>query len=287
MRVGIHFKWGNESLTIIIRRDTINTENELVVEILDTMARQGSPYKMGLASSVLNRLDIRGAQMPQDIYHAIWQACAVSNNTELKNKARWLKAGGAPEAFKPAYYNIAYTGLIQDLQNRSCWAARRLLNDRNTADIKAVNLDDYGIDRAMETEEEVHLDSSSIDTIRADLDSIFEQFTALSCKLVADKNLQLGNVEPIVYFAPQVKDDDTGEWSVPRKARTFDDAFALMDEISAELKSKVTEKVSLDYYANEPVKAVALTASAKPDTITEELAPRSTEPDFVDDEMPF
>jgi len=265
----------------------MNTENELVVEILDTMAKQGSPYKMGLASSVLRRLDIRGAQMPQDIYHAIWQACGVSHNTELKNKTRWLNAGGAPEAFKPAYYNIAYTGLIQDLQTRSCWAARKLLNERNRADVKAINLEDYGIDRAMETEAEVHLDSSSMTSVKADLDSIFEQFTALSCKLVADPNLQLGNVEPIVYFAPQVKDDNTGEWSVPRKARNFDDAFALMEDISAELQSKVTEKVSLDYYANEPVKAGAVTASAKPETVTEELAPASSEPDFVDDDVPF
>jgi len=139
----------------------------------------------------------------------------------------------------------------------------------------------------MEAEEDAHLDSSSIDTIKADLDSIFEQFTALSCKLVADPNLGLGNVEALIYLAPQVRDDDTGKWSVPRKARNFDDAFALMDEISAELASKVTEKVSLDYYANEPVKAVAITASAKPETITEELAPRSSEPDFVDDEVTF
>ena len=266
----------------------MNTENELIVTILDKMAREGSPYKMALASSVLNRLDIRGAQMPQDIYHAIWQACSVNHNTELKNKARFLKDGGAAEAFRPAYYNIAYTGLVQDLQNRVCWAGRRLLNDRKEADVKAINLDDYGIDHAMDAEEDAYLDSSSIETIKADLDSIFEQFTALSCKFVADPNLGLGNVEVLIYFAPQVKDDITGEWSVPRKARNFDDAFAVMEEISEELASRVTEKVSLDYYANEPVKAVAPTASAKPETIPEEKAPKSSEPDaFIDDEVPF
>jgi hypothetical protein len=266
----------------------MNTENELVVNLLHTMSISTSPYKMGLATSVLNRLDIQGSNEPKHIYHAIWQACAANHNAELKNRDSWITAGGAPEAFKPAYYNIAYTGLVQDLQNRACWASRRLLNDRDMADAKEVSLDDYGVDHAMETEDDIPIDSSSIKSIKCDLDSIYDEFQTLSSKIVSNKDFQVGNVDALFYFAPQVRDDETGEWSVPRKARNFDDAFELMDEITRELKARPTEKVSLDYDddAGRPV-GTTQPAAATPEPVGEQVAPASSEPDFVDDAVPF
>ena len=139
----------------------------------------------------------------------------------------------------------------------------------------------------MDSEEEIPLDSSSITTIRCDCESVYEQLAILQSKLIAQNDLGIGNVEALLFFAPQVKDDITGEWSVPRKARNFDDALSLMDEIAAELKAKESEKVSLDYYENAPVKTPT-PAAAAPQPAAEEVAPRSSEPDhFVDDEVSF
>jgi len=140
-----------------------------------------------------------------------------------------------------------------------------------------ITLGGTGVDFAMEQGDEMGIDASSEDTIRADVEEIYYNLNQVVELLLSPqyKMLNLWNADPFFMFAPKLPDEN-GVWTFQLQSNEWHEIREYIEFQRSENSNRPMERIG-------QVESVGLVTKSRPELV----APASSEPDFVDDDVPF
>lgn len=245
---------------------------DTVTNAITKISDGNSQFFSNLASLVLN--EISNGDNP---YVAIKRACLRNHNQNVDDQDAAALAG---LNFKAGIANISFLSLMQRIMDACCWTARSISVERTRVDLDEAERGSIGVDNAMEAGDEVGIDASSENTVREDIDVIYELMFDAHTFLTQHKDMKLGNAEPFWMFAPSVQDEQ-GNWGVPFKSNDWNEVLEHLNLTVEELNRPSTTKIDLSTASV----AARLEAASAPQPAREPAAPRSSEPDFEDDDL--
>ena len=257
----------------------MSTTNTNVFTFLETIILDKAKHKSSVSqrncATLVTRLMDYTDQVP-NIFHALLWAGVNNHNANIAIEQE--AAASLQPAPKPTVYDISYAGFLQRLMDTATREMYKITQSRKEATItEEVNLGGTGVDWTQDRADEVGIDSSSLALLRVQIDELFIDLR--NVQILFTTAVELDNIEVLSMYAPSVQGED-GEWDVPFKTDDFSeacDAITVSDaEYAANRGSKVVD-----------MKLYSLSDLPGATKITEQVAPASSEPDFVDDAMPF
>jgi|TARA_B110000438_G_scaffold303400_2_gene364702 hypothetical protein len=251
----------------------MNTENYVTQLIIADSTNRQKAFWQSISLQVLAQAEDRD-KCP-NIYHAIFRACTDNHDQNVSDQ-NLATSRGIP--FKAPIPNISYTSYIQRVMDTASRAIANLSQSRIKVDHDdTITLGGTGVDFAMEQGDEMGIDASSEDTIRADVEEIYFNLNQVVELLTSPqyKALNLWNADAFFMYAPKLPDEN-GVWTFQLQSNDWAEIREYIDFQRSENANRPMERIG-------QVESVGLVTKSRQDLV----APASSEPDFVDDEVPF
>lgn len=243
-----------------------------VTNVITSISDGNSQFFSNLATLVLNEINDG-----YDPFVAIKRACLRNHNQNVDDLEAARRAG---VKFKAGIANISFLSLMQRIMDSCCWTARSISVTRTRVDLDEAERGGIGVDYAMEAGDDVSIDASSENTVREHIDVIYESMFEAHTFLTQCKELQLNNADPLYMFS-QSELDVNNNWVVTFKSDDWNEVLEHLNLTVEELNRPSTTKLDLSTASV----AARLEAASTPQPAREPAAPRSSEPDFEDDEL--
>jgi len=250
---------------------TTNTFELLETIILEKQLHKTSRNQRDCSALIANKMNYTD-QIP-NIYHAILWA-GIENHNDHERACDVARKALRPLP-KPHVYDISFCGYLQRVMDSATRAVYNLSVARDKVVVnETITLGGTGVDWAQDIADEVGIDASSLATLRLQIEEVYTNLNYIHLDLQSKFK---ENYDDLYMYAPSVQDDQNN-WSVPFKTNDFSEACEAIELSNREFQeNRGSGVIDLGLYDS------SYLPGAK--RIENVAAPRSSEPDFEDDDI--